>query len=324
LCRSLGDLFGEGKCRQLFDDQCYWARGQAAGAEVLRRQLGETDGSARRERTMRTGRYSSNPERISRLRRELAMKRKKRRLVSSLDGKGLRAVDEQMVELSMLLPSSQAAPLEREANRRGVTPGQLGPQYHPGFFLVPDGFSSELKIEIEDVQEATEFNGDWTTCSHAEIGNENKLERNDHEHAWIHEVGHWPSLLSAFLYFDISFMVWVLLGALANSIVPEFKLNDAERGLMLALPLLGGSIIRLLLGLMTDHIGARRTGIIGLGLTLVPLVLVGCGRTASKDSAGGPFVGGSGSQFRGGLALWPAVGIRPNTKESPWNRRRRQ
>jgi len=87
------------------------------------------------------------------------------------------------------------------------------------------------------------------------------------------KVGHWPSLLSAFLYFDISFMVWVLLGALANSIVPEFKLNDAERGLMLALPLLGGSILRLLLGLMTDHIGARRTGIIGLGLTLVPLVL---------------------------------------------------
>src|SRR6266404_4975972 len=86
-------------------------------------------------------------------------------------------------------------------------------------------------------------------------------------------AGHWPTLLSAFLYFDISFMVWVLLGALANSIVPEFKLNDAERGLMLALPLLGGSILRLLLGLLTDHIGARRTGIIGLGLTLVPLVL---------------------------------------------------
>src|SRR5437588_11453421 len=78
------------------------------------------------------------------------------------------------------------------------------------------------------------------------------------------KAGHWPSLLSAFLYFDISFMVWVLLGALANSIVPDFKLNDAERGLMLALPLLGGSILRLALGLLTDHIGARRTGIMGL------------------------------------------------------------
>src|SRR6266481_1361443 len=87
------------------------------------------------------------------------------------------------------------------------------------------------------------------------------------------KAGHWPVLLSAFLYFDTRFMVWVLLGALANSIVPDFKINDAERGLMLAIPLLGGSILRLLLGLLTDHIGARRTGIIGLGLTLVPLVL---------------------------------------------------
>ena len=29
------------------------------------------------------------------------------------------------------------------------------------------------------------------------------------------KAGHFPSLLCAFLYFDISFMVWVLLGPLA-------------------------------------------------------------------------------------------------------------
>src|SRR5713101_9723941 len=85
--------------------------------------------------------------------------------------------------------------------------------------------------------------------------------------------GHTPTLFCAFLYFDISFMVWVLLGALANSIVPEFGLTEAERGMMLALPLLGGSLLRLVLGLLTDHIGARRTGILGLVLTLIPLVI---------------------------------------------------
>src|SRR5215475_6532464 len=85
--------------------------------------------------------------------------------------------------------------------------------------------------------------------------------------------GHTPSLICAFLYFDASFMVWVLLGALANSIVPDFGLSESQRGLMLAIPLLGGSLLRLVLGLMTDHIGARRTGIIGLVLTLLPLLL---------------------------------------------------
>src|ERR1700730_3621582 len=87
------------------------------------------------------------------------------------------------------------------------------------------------------------------------------------------KAGHWPTLLCAFLYFDTSFMVWVLLGALANSIVPDFGLNEAQRGLLLAVPLLGGSLLRLVLGLLTDHVGARRTGILGLVLTLAPLLM---------------------------------------------------
>src|SRR6516165_4482056 len=85
--------------------------------------------------------------------------------------------------------------------------------------------------------------------------------------------GHCPTLLCAFLYFDISFMVWVLLGALANSIVPDFGLNEAQRGFLLAIPLLGGSLLRLVLGLLTDYIGARRTAIAGLVVTIVPLFL---------------------------------------------------
>ena len=87
------------------------------------------------------------------------------------------------------------------------------------------------------------------------------------------KAGHAPTLFGAFLYFDISFMIWVLLGALANSIGPEFGMSETQRGLMLAFPLLGGSILRLVLGPMSDHIGARKTGLIGLVLTLVPLLL---------------------------------------------------
>jgi MFS transporter, NNP family, nitrate/nitrite transporter len=86
-------------------------------------------------------------------------------------------------------------------------------------------------------------------------------------------AGHLPTLFSAFLYFDISFMVWVLVGALGNSIAADFHLTPGQKGLVVAVPLLGGAVLRLLLGLMTDHWGARRTAIIGLVLTLVPLAL---------------------------------------------------
>ena len=91
------------------------------------------------------------------------------------------------------------------------------------------------------------------------------------------KAGHFPSLLCAFLYFDVSFMIWVLIGALAVSISADLHLDpqaDAFRkGLMLALPPLGGAVLRIVLGLMTDRLGARRTGIIGMVLTAVPLLL---------------------------------------------------
>jgi len=79
-------------------------------------------------------------------------------------------------------------------------------------------------------------------------------------------------LVSAFLYFDVSFMVWVLLGALGNYIAADFGLSPAQKGLMTALPLLAGSALRLLFGYLTDTIGAKNTGCLGLALTLAPLM----------------------------------------------------
>ena len=84
--------------------------------------------------------------------------------------------------------------------------------------------------------------------------------------------GHWPTLVGAFLYFDVSFMIWVMLGALGNYVAADFGLSSAQKGLMAAIPLLGGSILRLVFGHLTDTIGARRTGCLGLLVTFVPLL----------------------------------------------------
>jgi len=84
--------------------------------------------------------------------------------------------------------------------------------------------------------------------------------------------GHTPSLLSAFLYFDVSFMIWVLLGPLAVIIMKDFQMDDAQKANLVALPILGGSILRLVLGWMTDYIGPKKTGQIGMLVTMVPLV----------------------------------------------------
>src|SRR4029453_13539803 len=87
-------------------------------------------------------------------------------------------------------------------------------------------------------------------------------------------AGHLPTLLCAFLYFTISCMVWMMVGALANSIIPDLgQLSDSRKGLMVAVPVLGGALLRLVLGPLADHIGAKKTALIGLALTLVPLPL---------------------------------------------------
>jgi MFS transporter, NNP family, nitrate/nitrite transporter len=85
--------------------------------------------------------------------------------------------------------------------------------------------------------------------------------------------GHLPTLVAALLYFDVSFMVWVLLGPLAPFVREEFGLTATEQGLLVAVPLLGGSLFRPLLGMLGDRIGGRRAGLIGLALTLLPLII---------------------------------------------------
>jgi NNP family nitrate/nitrite transporter-like MFS transporter len=85
------------------------------------------------------------------------------------------------------------------------------------------------------------------------------------------KAGHAPTLLSAFLYFDLSFMVWVLLGPLGVAIAKDFGLNPAQKGLMVAVPVLSGAVLRLVAGVLVDHIGPKKTGIIGQVLVLAGL-----------------------------------------------------
>jgi NNP family nitrate/nitrite transporter-like MFS transporter len=87
------------------------------------------------------------------------------------------------------------------------------------------------------------------------------------------KAGHTPTLFSAFLYFDLSFMVWVILGPLGVAISKDLHLNPAQKGFMVAVPLLAGAFLRLVNGVLVDHIGPKKTGIISQIVVLAGLVL---------------------------------------------------
>lgn len=91
--------------------------------------------------------------------------------------------------------------------------------------------------------------------------------------AGFRRVGHWPTVLCAFLYFSLSCMAWMLIGALGNTLADAFRLSPFQKGVMVATPVLGGAMLRVVMGLLTDRIGARRTAILGLAATMLPLLL---------------------------------------------------
>ena len=77
------------------------------------------------------------------------------------------------------------------------------------------------------------------------------------------KAGHTPTLFAAFLYFDLSFMVWYLLGPMAVQIATDLQLTTAQRGFMVATPILAGAVLRFLMGMLADQLSPKTAGIIG-------------------------------------------------------------
>ena len=117
-------------------------------------------------------------------------------------------------------------------------------------------------------------------------------------------AGHTPSLAASLLHFDVSFMVWVLLGALGAYVAADLDLTPAQKGLMVAVPPLGGCAFRLVLGTVVERIGIKRTGLASMGLTFVPLLWGWLGGGSYAQVLGiGLLLGVAGASFAVALPL---------------------
>ena len=119
------------------------------------------------------------------------------------------------------------------------------------------------------------------------------------------EVGHKPTLFCAFLYFDISFMVWVLLGPLGVQIASSLHLSPAQKGMMVATPVLAGAIFRMMMGMLVDHIGPKKTGLIGQVIVMAALLVAWLHTIENYQQALllGVFLGVAGASFAVALPL---------------------
>ena len=86
------------------------------------------------------------------------------------------------------------------------------------------------------------------------------------------KAGHTPTLFCAFFYFDMAFMVWALLGPLGVQLAKLLHLDPSQKGLMVALPILSGALLRVVFGILVDRLYPRLTGIIGQCIVLATLI----------------------------------------------------
>ncbi|HET8580056.1 MAG TPA: MFS transporter [Nitrospiraceae bacterium] len=116
--------------------------------------------------------------------------------------------------------------------------------------------------------------------------------------------GHWQSLAGAWLHFEVSFMTWLLVGALSVSIAAEFGLTATQKGLLVAVPLLGGALLRVVVGPSSDRFGPKSIGLALLGCECLALVWGWLGARSYLQVLGvGLLLGAAGASFAVALPL---------------------
>ncbi|MGH7206344.1 MAG: MFS transporter [Nitrospiraceae bacterium] len=116
--------------------------------------------------------------------------------------------------------------------------------------------------------------------------------------------GHWPSLAGAWLHFEVSFMAWLLIGALGLSIATEFGLTATQKGLLVAVPLLGGALLRVIVGASSDRFGPKAIGLALLGCECLALVWGWLDASSYLQVLGvGLLLGAAGASFAVALPL---------------------
>jgi len=114
--------------------------------------------------------------------------------------------------------------------------------------------------------------------------------------------GHAPTLFASFLYFDFTFAIWVLNGAMAPFISESFHLTAAQKGFMVSVPIIAGALMRFPLGVLSQYIGRKSAALVEMALVMLALAF-GYFFVDSHDSvlAMGVLLGIAGGSF--GIAL---------------------
>lgn len=109
-------------------------------------------------------------------------------------------------------------------------------------------------------------------------------------------------LIMSTLAFTVCFAVWMMFAVIGVPIKNELGLNETEFGILIATPVLTGSLIRLPLGMLTDKFGGRIVLFVLMLATVGPIWLMSYATAFWHFLVIGLFVGLAGGSFAVGIA----------------------
>ncbi len=117
----------------------------------------------------------------------------------------------------------------------------------------------------------------------------------------------WSVAIMSTIAFTVCFAVWMMFGVIGIPIKKTLGLNNTEFGILTAIPVLTGSLIRVPLGMWTDKYGGRIVFFVLMLATVVPIWLISYATEYWQYLVLGLFVGLAGGSFSVGtpyVARW--------------------
>ena len=112
----------------------------------------------------------------------------------------------------------------------------------------------------------------------------------------------WSVVTASTTAFTVCFMVWMMFAVIGIPIKENLGLNESQFGILIALPVLTGSLSRLPLGMWTDRYGGRLVFFVLMLSTVVPIWLISRATEYWQFLVTGLFVGVAGGSFTVGIA----------------------
>ena len=109
------------------------------------------------------------------------------------------------------------------------------------------------------------------------------------------------NLVLATLAFGVAFTAWGMISPLASQIQKDLGLDNTATSVIIAVPVLLGSLLRIPFGIYTDRIGGRKMFAGALVFSLLPVAFLGIADSFWTYVLGGLFLGVAGATFAIGI-----------------------